>query len=125
MKKRGKTICTIAVMLVLYVLIAVGLVYMLYRGGNYPAGTNTLQYIYRAKMLLKGIGEGNGFPLYDPYWFNGEQLLRYVEPLPIYLMQRVRLLWAAMPIQDISFLWDCSILQARSAGSLSERRSDA
>ena len=118
MKKRGKTICTIAVMLVLYVLIAVGLVYMLYRGGNYPAGTNTLQYIYRAKMLLKGIGEGNGFPLYDPYWFNGEQLLRYVEPLPIYLI-------AAMPIQAISFLWDCSILQARSAGSLSERRSDA
>ena len=86
MKKRGKTICTIAVMLVLYVLIAVGLVYMLYRGGNYPAGTNTLQYIYRAKMLLKGIGKGNGFPLYDPYWFNGEQLLRYVEPLPIYLI---------------------------------------
>ena len=86
MKKRGKTICTIAVMLVLYILIAVGLVYMLYRGGNYPAGTNTLQYIYRAKMLLKGIGEGNGFPFYDPYWFNGEQLLRYVEPLPIYLI---------------------------------------
>lgn len=28
----------------------------------------------------------NGFPLYDPYWFNGEQLLRYVEPLPIYLI---------------------------------------
>ncbi len=86
MKKRGKTICMIAIMLVLYALIAVGLVYMLYRGGNYPAGTNTFQYIYRAKMLLKSIGEGNWFPLYDPYWFNGEQLLRYVEPLPIYLL---------------------------------------
>ena len=64
MKKRGKTICTIAVMLVLYVLIAVGLVYMLYRGGNYPAGTNALQYIYRATMIRKDRGEGKALPIY-------------------------------------------------------------
>ncbi len=86
MKNRGKTICGMLAMTVFYVLIACGLVYMLYRGGNYPTGSNTYQYIYRAKVLLQGIGEGNWFPLYDPYWFNGEQLLRYVEPLPYYLL---------------------------------------
>lgn len=86
MKNRGKTICGMLAMTVFYVLLACGLVYMLYRGGNYPAGSNTYQYIYRANMLLQGMTDGNCFPSYDPYWFNGEQLLRYVEPLPYYLL---------------------------------------
>ena len=43
-------------------------------------------FLYRARVLLDGIGQGDLFPSYDPYWFIGQQLLRYVEPLPLYVL---------------------------------------
>ena len=85
----GKKVCRVMesrVMILLLLGVAVGVAYFIYEGGNYPAGSNTYNYIYRARIVCDEIQQGNWFPLYDGNWFNGQQLLRYVEPLPIYLL---------------------------------------
>lgn len=85
MKKLSKKIL-IPIIICIYALIAFAFTYAIYKGGDYPTGANTMGFLYRARVLLDGIGQGDLFPSYDPYWFNGQQLLRYVEPLPLYVL---------------------------------------
>ncbi len=85
MKKLSKKIL-IPIIICIYALIAFAFTYAIYKGGDYPTGANTMGFMYRARVLLDGIGQGDLFPSYDPYWFNGQQLLRYVEPLPLYVL---------------------------------------
>lgn len=49
-------------------------------------GSDTLCHIYRADLLLAQIKQGNLFPLYDPSWYNGVEIMRYWGPLPLYLL---------------------------------------
>lgn len=86
MMKKGKQAGKGFMVFLLYGLVAIGLVCVIRQGGEYPVGNQIYQYIYRAKILLENIKEGNFFPLYDSLWFNGEQLLRYVEPLPVAIL---------------------------------------
>lgn len=70
----------------LYVLFAVGLIFVLMKSGTYPDGENTMFHIYRADTLLQHIRNGQFFLWYDPTLYNGTELLRYFGVFPAYVM---------------------------------------
>lgn len=43
-------------------------------------------HIYRGNLLYHSISEGNWFPLLDPNWYNGAEIMRYWAPFPAYIM---------------------------------------
>ena len=52
--------------------------------GTYPGGVDTLCHIYKGDVLYRSIEDGQWWPLYDPLWYNGVQMMRYWAPLPVY-----------------------------------------
>ena len=66
--------------------LAVLIMYVMKGWGNYPSGSDTYCHLYRADVILENIREGNWFPLYDPYWYNGVEIMRYWGPIPLYVL---------------------------------------
>ncbi len=62
------------------------IMYVISGYGNYPSGSDTYCHLYRADVILENIREGNWFPLYDPYWYNGVEIMRYWGPVPLYVL---------------------------------------
>jgi uncharacterized membrane protein/6-pyruvoyl-tetrahydropterin synthase len=60
--------------------------YIVKDSGRYPQGSDTFCHLYRADLLLTNMQQGNWFPLYDPSWYNGVEIMRYWGPLPLYLL---------------------------------------
>lgn len=82
MKKKAGMIAVV----LLYAAAAVLIAYLVMISGNYPAGTDTMGYLYKGNMLYDAIGKGDWYPLYDSLWFNGAQTMRYQAPLPVYFL---------------------------------------
>lgn len=76
----------ILAMVLLYAVIAAGIAWMIHMGGRYPAGTDTMCHVYKGDLLYHSIREGNWYPLYDGFWYNGVQVLRYCSPLSVYVL---------------------------------------
>lgn len=72
----------IAAVLLLAGAVSIGLVVA--HNGTYPGGIDTLCHIYKGDVLSKSIGNGQLWPLFDPLWYNGVQMMRYWAPLPVY-----------------------------------------
>ncbi len=81
-----KTVAVTAAMVCMIGAIAALLMYVLAGWGNYPSGSDTYCHLYRADIILQNIREGNWFPLYDPYWYNGVEIMRYWGPVPLYVL---------------------------------------
>lgn len=64
-------------------LLTVGAIYI---SGDYPTGSDTMCHIYKGNALYQMIKEGNWYPLYDDFWYNGGQMMRYWAPLPVYFL---------------------------------------
>lgn len=71
-------LCTVA--------LAAAVVMLLKTYGAYPGGDDTYCHLYRADLILHQIENGNWFPLYDPYWYNGVEIMRYWGPVPLYVL---------------------------------------
>lgn len=84
--KRWKTWLHIPAGVLLVGALAFILMYVLKGYGNYPAGSDTYCHLYRADVILSNISSGNWFPLYDPGWYNGVEIMRYWGPLPLYVL---------------------------------------
>lgn len=54
--------------------------------GTYPGGVDTLCHLYKGDVLYKSVQNGVMWPLYDPLWYNGVQMMRYWAPLPVYVL---------------------------------------
>jgi len=65
----------------LYLIVAVLVVAVVAVNGVYPSGADTMFHLYRGDVLYQSWGEGVLFPFYDPVWFNGVDLFRFVPPL--------------------------------------------
>lgn len=70
----------------LYLVVAVLVVAFVAVSGKYPTGNDVMYHIYRGDWLYHSIQEGNWWPLLNPMWYNGVELLRYWAPLPAYAM---------------------------------------
>lgn len=66
--------------------ISLAIMYTIKIGGLYPQGSDTLCHLYRADILLEHIKSGKWYPLYDPMWYNGVEIMRYWAPLPLYFL---------------------------------------
>lgn len=64
-----------------YLIAAVAIVAVVAVNGVYPSGADTMFHLYRGDVLCRSWGEGVLFPFYDPIWFNGVDLFRFVPPL--------------------------------------------
>ena len=73
-------------MTVIYAVIAFCIVYSIYIGGYYPQGSDTMCHLYKGEQLLNSIRSGTWYPLYDQFWYNGVQMMRYWAPLPVYVL---------------------------------------
>lgn len=82
MKKKAGITITILV----YAFLAVMIAFLIYVGGNYPTGADTMCHIYKGDVLYHSIRQGNWYPLYDSFWYNGVQMMRYWAPLPVYFL---------------------------------------
>ena len=72
--------------MLLYLLMAAAVMVLVYRSGNYPSGSDTMFHVYRGDVIYQSVKEGNWFPLLDPNWYNGAEILRYWAPFPAYVM---------------------------------------
>ncbi len=68
-----------------YAAIALLIMHLVAQSGVFSIGTDTMFHIYRGEMLYENIGKGNWYPLYDPNWFNGVEIMRYWPPLSPFL----------------------------------------
>lgn len=69
-----------------YAAVAYVVASLVYQGGTFPQGKAAMYHIYRADRLLTSIRNGDVFPLYDPFWYNGVEPLRFFSPLSAYLL---------------------------------------
>lgn len=76
----------IGAIVILYALLAVAIAAIIHMGGNYPVGSDTMCHVYKGDALFQSIKEGSWYPLYDKFWYNGVQMMRYWAPLPVYFL---------------------------------------
>lgn len=103
MKRRLGNICAI----VIYGILAGLLVWMVCQSGTYPGGSDTMCHIYRGDILYKEILNGNFYPLLDPLWYNGVELLRYEAPLPLYVLALCEALTGGNPFDGYLLFVGC------------------
>ncbi|MBR4795998.1 MAG: hypothetical protein IK050_06125 [Lachnospiraceae bacterium] len=76
-----------ALFIFLYGVMAIAIVYVTSQNGDYPSGSDTLFYVYRADALYHSITEeGVFYQLWDPNQYNGVQISRYWAPLCTWVM---------------------------------------
>lgn len=92
MKLKAAKAAGILAIILFFAVVAVGIVYLLEMGGNYPSGADTMCHVYKGNVLYHDIGNGNWYPLYDRFWYNGVQMMRYWAPLPVYFLAFCQLL---------------------------------
>lgn len=82
--------------LLFLLLCTAGTVYLIKINGLYPGGYDVMYHLYRSDSLLHSILDGNWYPLYDRFFYNGVQPLRYWPPLPVYVMSLCQYLTGSM-----------------------------
>ena len=58
--------------------------------GIYTSDSNAMSYLYRAEALCRNIEQGIRYPMYDPMWYNGMEIVRHQPPLPIFFIALCR-----------------------------------
>ncbi len=82
-KKLGSISGTLAILIALLscALITPQLYWLISTNGVYPSGSDTMYHIFRGDMLYRAFVNGEGYPLYNRFWYNGIEPMRYWPPL--------------------------------------------
>lgn len=70
----------------IYAAISFVVMYLVSRSGVYPSGSDTMCHIYKGSVLYQALKNGNWYPLFDPMWYNGVEMMRYWAPMPVYFL---------------------------------------
>lgn len=60
--------------------------------GYYPLGFDVHGHLFKSDLIYSEIAQGNPYPLYTEYWYNGLQPYRYWPPATYYFMALLQLL---------------------------------
>ncbi len=58
---------------------------------RYPWSSDTWGHLIKAEYLLEQVRQGHWYPDLFPYWYSGQQMLRYYAPLPYYILMALLL----------------------------------
>ena len=72
--------------LAVYAAISVAIMYAVSRSGVWPSGSDTMCHIYKGSVLYQALKNENWYPLFDPMWYNGVEMMRYWAPMPVYFL---------------------------------------
>lgn len=78
--------------------------YLVADSGVYPRGSDTFCHLYRADLILENLRAGNWYPLYDPMWYNGVEIMRYWGPVPLYLLALLQFIGGSITRGYVLFL---------------------
>lgn len=98
MRDSKKSYYLILLMPILYALLAYGMANIVQNSGICPSGMDTLSHLYKGDVLYHAIREGNFWPLSDPFWYNGVEFMRYLAPVPVYLLAACEFFGGGSPI---------------------------
>jgi len=84
------------IILLLNIAVAAVVVYLTDISRNIILGSDTMYHVYRGQWLVDEIKKGNLYPIYNPIWYNGVELMRYWTPAAAYLMALCQVIAGAL-----------------------------
>lgn len=83
---------------ILYAMLAFGIAILVKGSGIYPSGKDTMGWLYRGDALYQAVCNGDVWPMFDPNWYNGMELMRCFAPVPAYLLAACQLFGGGSPM---------------------------
>ena len=77
--------------------VACAIIYSVSRSSVLFCGSDSMYHLYRGDWILNSIESGDAWPLYNPVWYNGVELMRYWPPVAAYLMAFCQFVARSLP----------------------------
>lgn len=84
--------------------------YLIVKSGYFPLGLDIHGHLFKTDVMYEGIKQGNFYPLYSEYWYNGIQPFRYWPPMPYYFMALLQFIGGGNVINAYLAFIFCSII---------------
>lgn len=97
MNSKAKNIVVAIISVILNIAIAAGVIWAVSRSGVLIKGSDSMYHVYRGDWILNSIESGDKWPLYNPVWYNGVELMRYWPPIAAYLMAFCQFVARSLP----------------------------
>jgi 6-pyruvoyl tetrahydropterin synthase-like protein len=88
---------------------------------HYPWGEDSWGHLFKAESLYHEIIQGNYYPQFTEYWYNGSQPFRYWAPLPYYALAFLMAVSGNIFTAGNLYIFLCALLGALSWLLLSRR----
>lgn len=88
---------------------------------RYPWGSDSWGHLFKAEMLYQQILNGNFYPQFTEYWYNGIQPFRYWAPLPYYLLALLRVICGDIFTAGNLYIFICVLFGSLSCLLLARR----
>ena len=70
----------------LLLIIGIGISAYMFEFGYLASGNDIWGHLFKSDVMYQSIKQGDWYPLYTKYWYNGIQPFRYWAPLPYYIL---------------------------------------
>lgn len=97
MNSKTKNIVVAIISVILNIAVACVVIWAVSRSGVLNKGADSMYHIYRGDWILNSIESGDAWPLYNPVWYNGVELMRYWPPIAAYLMAFCQFVARSLP----------------------------
>ena len=92
-----KNTLTAFISLLINLVIACVIVWAVSNTGVLLKGYDSMYHVYRGDWIMKSIEAGEVWPLYNPVWYSGVELMRYWPPVAAYLMAFCQFIAKSIP----------------------------